>query len=101
MLVLMLIVYSICFKTLFGASGGGSISTNLIIPIPFTNKSIEIPNDILSSRIRNTFIYTFIQLFWWYIIGRFIVKDILSYIDKLQSGEIISHTDTNIKADML
>lgn len=94
-----LILYFICIKRLFGASSG--VSSPIVIPIPFTDKNITIPNDLVFSRINGTFVLTIIQLFWWYIIGRFIVKDIISYIDRLKSGEIISHTDTNIKADML
>lgn len=97
----MLTVFFICSKKLFGASGG-SITNQLRIPIPFAqNKYIDIPSDILRSRIQGTFILTFIELFWWYVIGSFIIKDILHYLDNLQSGEIVSKTDSNIKADML
>lgn len=81
-----------------------SASANVELPIPFTNNTIIIPNNLVRSRLSHLgdgFLLTIVQLFWWWFLGRFIIKDILNYLDKLQSGEIISHSDDNIKADLL
>lgn len=83
----------------FGVDGG--FAQSIILPIPFTDETITIPSTLVSSRVSGTFIETIVTLFWWYIIGSFILKDILKYIDKLKSGDVISGSDTNIKADML
>lgn len=46
-------------------------------------------------------IITIIQAFWWYIISRFIIKDIMRKIRKIKQGNFESIQDTNIKEDML
>lgn len=81
-------------------------SENITIRIPFANKIFIIPSDltenIVNSYIPNT--TTFGRLFgliWYYLLGVYIVKDIQKYIDGLQTGEILTKSDTNIKTEML
>lgn len=81
-------------------------SENITIRIPFANKIFIIPSDltenIVNSYLPNT--TTFGRLFgliWYYLLGVYIVKDIQKYIDGLQTGEILTKSDTNIKTEML
>lgn len=73
---------------------------DLVIDLPFVNQSITIPYDFISSHIP-TSIVSLIQLVYWFVISRFIFKDINSYISKLKSGDITDSHEGNIKADML
>lgn len=81
-------------------------SENITIRIPFANKIFIIPSnlteDIVNAYLPNT--TTFGRLFgliWYYLLGVYIVKDIQKYIDGLQTGEILTKSDTNIKTEML
>lgn len=80
-------------------------AVDVVLPIPFTNKNITIPSNFVKVQLNklpgHSAITTIIEVFWWYVIGRFIIKDILKYIDNLKSGDILKNSDTNIKADML
>lgn len=42
-----------------------------------------------------------IHSFYYFIISYYILNDIRKNIEKVKSGDIMTHTDTNIKADML
>ena len=46
-------------------------------------------------------VINFIEVFWWYIISRFIIKDISKKITKIKSGNIENIENNNIKEDML
>lgn len=80
-------------------------AVDVVLPIPFTNKNITIPSNFVKVQLNKLpghyAITSIIEVFWWYVIGRFIIKDILKYIDNLKSGDILKNSDTNIKADML
>lgn len=77
---------------------------NLVLPIPFTNQSITISGsytrDMLTS-VNATWLLTFINLFWWYLISRFIIKDVLKTVDHIEEGNLDKVENFNIKGDML
>lgn len=74
---------------------------DFVFVIPFTNgDEIRIPAT-LTENIVPDIIKNLIRLVYWFLISRYIIKDIASYIDKTKSGDILSHTDTNIKTEML
>lgn len=75
------------------------------IPIPFTGKYFDIPSN-LTENILNSFpagnvIGRLLGLIWYYLLGVYIIKDVQKYIDGLQTGEILTKSDTNIKTEML
>ena len=77
---------------------------DIVFPIPFTNKSITLqPNYVrnMLNSVGATWVITIIEAFWWYLISRYIIKDITSKITKIKSGNIESIENTNIKGDML
>lgn len=78
-----------------------SDARDIVIYLPFVEDAfITIPVDLLSSHLPSV-ILSLIHSFYWFIISVFIYKDIVNYIDKLKSGDILGGTQTNIKADML
>ena len=63
----------------------------IIFPIPFTNKNITLdPNYIRNSLTSANagFLISFIEAFWWYLISRFIIKDIIKKVNLIKSGNI-------------
>lgn len=46
-------------------------------------------------------IITLIHSIYWFIISYFILNSIRKYIERVKSGDIMTHTDTNIKSEML
>lgn len=71
--------------------------------IPFADKQITITNqNIEAFKNKCGILVTFINLFWFYVVSRMIVLDILKIIENLSSGDFLDNkTDTTIKADML
>lgn len=52
---------------------------DIVVPVPFTGKSFTIQANFLRDILNGsqfTFISNIIELFWWYIISKFIVQDI-------------------------
>lgn len=77
---------------------------DIVLPFPFTNKSIIIPANYTEQFLTTSVfspIYLIIQAFYWYIIARFIVKDIASKFEKIKSGNIENLENNNIKTEML
>lgn len=75
--------------------------TDFVFTVPFTNgKTITIPSTLTENIIPET-IKNIIQMVYWFMISRYIIKDIASYIEKAKSGDIFTKSDTNIKTDML
>lgn len=83
----------------------------IVFNIPFTNHSLTIYGDFLDNALdqfttevvggfRNP-IKDFIHAFYYFIIAYYIINDIRKTIEKVKTGDIMTHTDTNIKADML
>lgn len=77
---------------------------DIVLPFPFTNKSITIPANYTEQFLTTSVfspIYLIIQAFYWYIIARFIIKDIANKFEKIKSGNIENIENNNIKTDML
>lgn len=76
-------------------------SKDLVITIPFTNKSFTINVANVYSNVNLGFVKTLIEAFWYFVISYFIVKDISKKINKIKSGDIEHVEDDNIKEDLL
>lgn len=91
------------FTSIYNAFCTGS-AQDIVFPIPFTGKEITLsPNyvrEMLNSSNAN-WVINFIEVFWWYIISRFIIKDISKKITKIKSGNIENIENDNIKEEML
>lgn len=74
---------------------------DLVIQIPFTNKSFIINVQNVYAGANLGFIQTLIEMFWYFVISYFIVKDIANKINKIKSGNIEDVQQDNIKEDML
>ena len=77
---------------------------DIVIPVPFTNKSFVIQANFLQTILAKTefeWVYNIIQAFWWYVISAFIVKDVSSKFTKIKSGNVEDIQNTNIKEEML
>lgn len=69
--------------------------------IPFTDDQyIDLPPDIVSSHLPEVII-NLIQLFYWFLICRYIVKDISNTANKAKSGELLDSKDGNVKTELL
>ena len=91
------------FTSIYNAFCVGN-AQDIVFPIPFTNKNITINANYVSQSLTNanaTFIITIIQAFWWYLISRFIIKDVMDKINKIKGGNIENIETTNIRGDML
>lgn len=91
------------FSSFYNAFCSGE-PQNIVFPIPYTNKSITIEPNYLRDMLSNngaSWVISFIEAFWWYIISRYIIKDILDKINKIKSGNIEKIENSNIKGDML
>lgn len=77
---------------------------DIVFPIPYTNKNITLSPYYVRDMLNNngaSWVYLFIQAFWGYLIGRFIIKDITKKITKIKSGNIENLENENIKEEML
>lgn len=91
------------FQTIYNSFTSGT-AQDIVLPIPFTNKSITIEANYLYNALRNNnanWIINIIQAFYWYIISRFIIKDIMGKIRKIKQGNFENIQNSNIKEDML
>lgn len=91
------------FQTIFNSFTSGT-AQDIVFPIPFTNKSIILqPNYVYNMLYNNnaTWVITIIQAFWWYLISRFIISDIMNKIRKIKQGNFDNIQNSNIKEDML
>ena len=57
---------------------------DIVIGVPFTDQTITVPSDLTESHVP-TVILSLIRMTYWFLISRFIYKDIINYIDKLKS----------------
>lgn len=63
---------------------------------------LSINSDLVKSHLENyPEILSLLQLTYWFVISYYIINDIRKYVEKIKNGDIMSHTDTNIKAEML
>ena len=88
------------FNKIYAAFTSNS-SNNLIVTIPFTNKSFTISADTVYGSANLGLVKTLMQAFWYFVISYFIVKDIGKKINKIKSGDIEHVQEDNIKEDML
>lgn len=68
--------------------------------VPFTDKKIIIPSNYIESHLPQIII-NLIRLVYWYVIGRFVLKDILKTIDKLRQGDFFLQSEEDIKTEVL
>lgn len=91
------------FNSIYNAFCTGE-AQNIILTIPYTEKNISISPYYVRDMLNNNgvgWLYIFIQAFWAYLFGRFIIKDISDKINKIKSGDIDNIQNTNIKEEML
>lgn len=74
---------------------------DLVINIPFTNKSFTINTSNVYGGANLGLVKILINAFWYFIISYFIVKDIGKKINKIKSGDIEHVQEDNIKEDLL
>lgn len=58
------------------------------IPLPYTTQKLVLTSDLVSKHIINTPLYNYIQIFWYFLIGSYIVIFCRRIIVWLTSGEI-------------
>lgn len=91
------------FTSIYNAFCTGQ-AQDIVFPIPFTNKNITLSPSYVSDMLNNngaSWVVLIIQAFWWYLISRFIIKDVMNKINKIKSGNIEDIETTNIRGDML
>lgn len=84
---------------------------NIVFNIPFVNYQFTINPNFLRQWLEQyttevvggfrNLVLDFIYAFYYFTISYYIVNDIRKTIEKIKTGDIMTHTDTNIKADML
>lgn len=77
---------------------------NITVYMPFTDKSFEIPYNYTATVLSGSafsWLTTFIGAFWYYLVGRYIIIDLINKFEKIQSGNIENLENENIKEDML
>lgn len=77
---------------------------NIVFPIPFTNKNITLQPNYIRQMLTDSganWVITIIEAFWWYLISRFIIKDVSKKITKIKSGNVENIENSNIKEEML
>lgn len=91
------------FQTIYNSFTSGT-AQDIVFPIPFTNKSITLQANYIYNMLQSngaSWIITIIQAFWWYLISRFIITDIMKKIRKIKQGNFDNIQNSNIKEDML
>lgn len=77
---------------------------NITVPVPFTDKSFVIPYNLTSSALSDSnfsWVTSIISAFWYYVVGRYILIDIINKFEHIQSGNIENMENDNIKEDLL
>lgn len=88
-------------QTEFNKYGGEKVIVQ--IPIPFTSSRLELPSDLVSSHLPDTFV-SLIHAFWYYVFGLYLFRFVNNLIKKIHSGEILdgySNDNEVITANML
>ena len=70
------------------------------VPVPFTGKKFYIMSNYTSSYVP-TDVKSIINMFWYFVVSVYIVKDILNKIQKIKTGDMESMQNSNIKGDLL
>ena len=75
--------------------------TDFTFEIPFSNGvEITIPSNYIESRLPSSIIIL-IRVCYWYVISRFIIKDIMNIVNRLRQGDYLIGSDVNIKTEVL
>ena len=88
------------FTQIYNTFTSGS-AKDLVIAIPFTQKSFVINVANVYAGADLGFVKTLIQVFWYFAISYYIVKDVGRKINKIKSGDIENVETSNVKEDML
>lgn len=88
------------FTQLYSTFTSGT-AKDLVITIPFTEKSFTVNTANVYGNADLGFVKTLIQLFWYFVISYFIVQDVGKKINKIKSGNIEDVQQDNIKEDLL
>lgn len=89
------------FTTLYNVFTSDN-SKDIVIPVPFTNKSFTISKASLFGEFNQlSWLENLSSIFWYFIISLFIVKDISKRFNKIKSGDIENVVNSNIKEDLL
>lgn len=67
-------------------------------------KQFEIPYNLTSNALSGSsfnWVTNIISIFWYYIVARYILIDIINKFEKIQTGNIENLENENIKEDML
>ena len=93
--------FSNIFTTLYNVFTSDN-SKDIVIPVPFTNKSFTISKaSIYGGFTELSWVENLASAFWYFIISLFIVKDISKRFNKIKSGDIEHVVDSNVKEDLL
>lgn len=92
--------------TMFYNSMTSVIISRVSFPVPFSNgQSIDVPSNLVSnifSRIGfDSYVRGILGTIWYFLVGLYILKDIHKISEDIKSGDIMTKTDTDVKADML
>lgn len=91
------------FQTIYNSFTSGT-AQDIVFPIPNTNKNITLPASYTYDSLNNnnaSWVIDIIQAFYWYIIARYIIVDIMQKIRKIKQGNLDNIENSNIKEDML
>lgn len=92
---------STIFSAFQNAFTNSSSAQSVRFVFPNSNgQYVDIPADLVSSKVPQPIVFL-IQAFYWFMICRFIIKDISNTAEKAKSGEILDSSDGNIKTDLL
>lgn len=93
-------IFSLIYNKLTTAS-----VTSITIPLPHSNTNLVIPSNLLSNIINNSgldvLVGGVVSGLWYFLVCMFILKDLAKIMQDIKSGDIMSKTDIDIKADML
>lgn len=92
------------FNTIYNSITSWS-SKDISLPVPFTNKTINIQANYtqnMLNRVGGGFLINIISTIYYFIVARFIIYSVTGIINSIKSGSILNtDTKTNITTDML
>lgn len=91
------------FQIIYNSFTSGT-PQDIVFPIPNTNKNITLSATYVADSLRNnnaSWVIDIIQAFYWYIISRYIIVDIMQKVRKIKQGNLDNIENSNIKEDML
>lgn len=88
-------LFSILRNAFIGVNG-----QDFVFTFPFSNVSFTIPANYLETHVP-VVIIKLIRLVYWFLISRFIFKDIMTTLDSIRQGDYFSASEKNIKTEVL